>query len=431
MASIQPLALSTSSLSHLSPDQWRYRQRQAGNWSDRQREGENESDRQRERACQRVQSFQVHDVCDVWRSHGWRALSVMSGDVVQPFGVGLTADVGRVTPTFHEVFKPGKLRRVFLPSKRGKRKPRPKPREDLLLKKLQLKVAIRRNKPCCSQCCIQNASDDFLRQVAQWRHAWCLTPRCQKQSALMQYVRERSNAEVPKDMGTCVMGGRQQLLLQLPAGAKRCTSAWQFIGHSFCEAGFLFFSGISFNFLNSVRRQVNKGFCTYVVKKRNRPAPVRSQMFEAIWMVIQDLHHQSPYAGKCGPDQWHIPLHRKICLWRLVQKLHAEHEKDDAKPALFSKMPRYDEFRRVMLLPEFKDVIFHRMVDIGRCPRCLYIVEARLCPIGVARGMAGGSGKASPPPDLAKALLCCRPGQGSHPIPRRPTVYWDGLWQWA
>ena len=35
--------------------------------------------------------------------------------------------------------------------------------------------------------------------------------------------------------------------------------------------------------------------------------------------------------------------------------------------------PMYHDFRRAILLPEFKDVVFHRMVDIGRCPRCQYI----------------------------------------------------------
>ena len=33
----------------------------------------------------------------------------------------------------------------------------------------------------------------------------------------------------------------------------------------------------------------------------------------------------------------------------------------------------YHDFRRVVLLPEFKYVVFHRMVHIGRCPSCQYI----------------------------------------------------------
>ena len=98
-------------------------------------------------------------------------------------------------------------------------------------------------------------------------------------------------------------------------------------------------------------------------------------MAHAMWMIIQDLHHQSPYAGKRESDKpkWRIHLHHKVCLWRLAQKLHATHQEDDSKPTIFSKPPMYHDFRRAILLPEFKDVVFHRMVDIGRCPRCQYI----------------------------------------------------------
>ena len=63
-------------------------------------------------------------------------------------------------------------------------------------------------------------------------------------------------------------------------------------------------------------------------------------MAHAMWMIIQDLHHQSPYAGKRESDKpkWRIHLHHKVCLWRLAQKLHATHQEDDSKPTVFSKL---------------------------------------------------------------------------------------------
>ena len=91
-------------------------------------------------------------------------------------------------------------------------------------------------------------------------------------------------------------------------------------------------------------------------------------------MVIQDLHHQSPFATKdVEPDEWHIPFHHEVCLWRLVLQLHEDRATDHTKPRLFSKTPRYQEFIRCIILPEFEKVVFHRMVDIGRCPRCEYM----------------------------------------------------------
>ena len=39
---------------------------------------------------------------------------------------------------------------------------------------------------------------------------------------------------------------------------------------------------------------------------------------------------------------------------------------------VFSSKPLYWEFRRVIRSPEFKNVVFHRMVDMGRCAKCEY-----------------------------------------------------------
>ena len=39
---------------------------------------------------------------------------------------------------------------------------------------------------------------------------------------------------------------------------------------------------------------------------------------------------------------------------------------------MFSSKPLYWEFRRAIRSPEFKNVVVHRMVDIGRCAKCEY-----------------------------------------------------------
>jgi hypothetical protein len=39
---------------------------------------------------------------------------------------------------------------------------------------------------------------------------------------------------------------------------------------------------------------------------------------------------------------------------------------------VFSTKPTYIEFRRVIRSPDFKNVVFHRMVDMGRCAKCEY-----------------------------------------------------------
>ena len=50
-------------------------------------------------------------------------------------------------------------------------------------------------------------------------------------------------------------------------------------------------------------------------------------------------------------------------MWRLVEALCDKH-------IIFTCEPKYSEFRRQIASLEFKTVIFHRIVDIGRCPMC-------------------------------------------------------------
>ena len=157
-------------------------------------------------------------------------------------------------------------------------------------------------------------------------------------------------------------------------------------------------------------------------------------MAHAMWMIIQDLHHQSPYAGKRESDKpkWRIHLHHKVCLWRLAQKLHATHQEDDSKPTIFSKPPMYHDFRRAILLPEFKDVVFHRMVDIGRCPRCQYIYwKCASVPLELRAVWQEAIAKHNQNPNCTNAVLCCRPGEGSQRVPKGPLACCDGLRQWA
>ena len=65
-----------------------------------------------------------------------------------------------------------------------------------------------------------------------------------------------------------------------------------------------------------------------------------TEMVTGIWTVVEELHEQSPFA-KCGSHgfqsfqslqsgthplqkKWNLPFHQKVCLWRLVEKLHGQ-----------------------------------------------------------------------------------------------------------
>ena len=314
------------------------------------------------------------------------AITVMSAlsaaSAAQPsFGRGLTNNIGQVTPTFACVFKPAKVRVCFTKRKDGKTRRFKKvtPLVPTFLDKVKKKI--QRLKSCCkNRCIVRHAADDYLQQVAQWRQSWHMTPRSQKQAALLAFAAARqeksmtSNASNDvRDVGTSEVDGRQTLVLRLST-AKRHGAPYHFLGKDHCSRSFSCFTGVHHDTMNVAGNCRKEGLTKYKQKVRTRHAKVRDEMCQAMWMVIQDLHHQSPFAKRdVEPDEWCIPFHHKVCLWRLVLKLQEDQVADASKPQLFSKSPRYAEFRRCVAMPDFAKVVFHRMVDIGRCPRCEYM----------------------------------------------------------
>ena len=70
-------------------------------------------------------------------------------------------------------------------------------------------------------------------------------------------------------------------------------------------------------------------------------ATKHTEMIAGIWTVVAELHEQNPFA-KCEShglqslqslqsgshsshqQKWNLPFHQKVCLWRLVEKLHGK-----------------------------------------------------------------------------------------------------------
>ena len=173
-----------------------------------------------------------------------------------------------------------------------------------------------------------------------------MTPRCQKQAALLEFVAARRDKSMAagevhevRDLGTCVVGGRQKLLLRL-SSAKRHGAPYNFLGKDLCSRSFLCCTGVSTGALVAAGACAKQGLTKYKQAPRNRCAVARDEMCQAIWMVIQDLHHQSPFATKdVEPDEWYIPFHHKVCLWRLVLQLHEDRATYHTQTRLFPRLP--------------------------------------------------------------------------------------------
>ena len=298
-------------------------------------------------------------------------------------------------PTLSDVFTPAKRRKVF--------KKRPDPNIHVirysLLSRLNKMLKVRKN--CCNKECTLKAKGDFLDKIVRWRKAWSLTPAKLKRNALYGHLvtsksatskstGSAASAESATEAGFAEKDGRKQLVLT----ATSPHIHYSFLGEDVCMRSFRIFTGIGG--LHRHTKRIRQGLETYDIGSSRRAAPIQDQMRHAIWYVVQALHHQSPYAKRADVAKtWYVPFHQKVCLWRLVLALHttrsqaelrespesaesAESPESPVSPlspqprAFFTQKPVYSAFRALINSDEFSAVKFHRLVDIGRCPKCEY-----------------------------------------------------------
>ena len=107
-----------------------------------------------------------------------------------------------------------------------------------------------------------------------------------------------------------------------------------------------------------------------------RPRPLYDEMYAAIAAKIELMKNSSPFAhGDHGhaADIIQMPFHEKIYLYRMIMSDWETSTTVETKAPLFSKKPTYATFYRVLNDAHFMNLRFHRVVDIGRCPKCCYL----------------------------------------------------------
>jgi hypothetical protein len=90
------------------------------------------------------------------------------------------------------------------------------------------------------------------------------------------------------------------------------------------------------------------------------------------------MKNSSPFAHGDrghGPDVIMMPFSEKIFLFRMIMLDWESETSETAETRLprFSSKPKYSTFYRVLNDPHFSNLRFHRVVDIGRCPKCCYL----------------------------------------------------------
>ena len=217
-----------------------------------------------------------------------------------------------------------------------------------------------------------------------------MTPRFMRRAALLQHLQRmrtvarsmKSQPSMLSDPGeshVCTWGGRHTLVL--PHDNTRLVHS--FLGHDFCKNAFAALTGVNAHLTQKIMKEGKLEVPKDTRPRRTRPR--RDQMVAGIWIVAADLHSQSPFAKdakSANEHEFHMPFHHKVCLWRLVLRLWKDAQVDGSTPSLqslpsvqsqpFLSEPKYSLFRSVIVSPEFKSIVFHRVVDIGRCTKCEY-----------------------------------------------------------
>ena len=158
------------------------------------------------------------------------------------------------------------------------------------------------------------------------------------------------------------------------AFACRGPLAHRFLGVPCCYRGFQRHTRI---YMWRTRKNYARGDTTYKHPGFQRHCPRTEEMQSALLMLVEFLRNSSPFQNP-DPDKIPLPFSQKKVLWKmLLRRYEATQGSSPAGPSmciLFSRRPRLRTFYRVLrTCRALAKVRFHRVVKIGRCPKCCYL----------------------------------------------------------
>ena len=124
---------------------------------------------------------------------------------------------------------------------------------------------------------------------------------------------------------------------------RRATCSHTLLGKTMCSVAFRALTRISTKLYSTASRQARQDRAVWLEQPRKKMKPTKhAEMIAGIWTVVAELHEQNPFA-KCEShglqslqslqsgshsshhqQKWNLPFHQKVCLWRLVEKLHGK-----------------------------------------------------------------------------------------------------------
>jgi hypothetical protein len=204
------------------------------------------------------------------------------------------------------------------------------------------------NRPCCKKNCTHWFDNPVaLEALLKWRSAWCQLGQARRRCAVLELIRNQtSNGSVGQGMA--------------------------FLGRVLCSRAFRRLTGVSANLLSAACRWARIGALRPPEHKRlHTKQIVMDAMHGATVEIMNHMRNRMPLKSQ-DPDATCMPFSHPIQLYRMLIDW-CEHSLRKGQP-LLQRPPRYSTFKQVMRRAEFKQVRWHRIVDLGRCPKCLLYV---------------------------------------------------------
>ena len=231
------------------------------------------------------------------------------------------------------------------------------------------------------------ACDSLRGSVRQWRTGWEELPEQERNDSLLTHLRNcrmqsdeanLGNAENQEagTLGNAENQDNQENAERTEKRKRLGCAGLTFLGVPLCSRAFRYVLGI-----NPWRQYklLKRGAVRYVRPKFvNTPHPRYDEMYGAICRKVKLLANSSPFAfgnkGR-GEDIIEMPFHEKIYLFRMIQADFESEAMQGERVPSFSRAPNYSTFRTVLKDPHFKNLRFHRVVDIGRCAKCCMLFK--------------------------------------------------------
>ena len=230
---------------------------------------------------------------------------------------------------------------------------------------------------CCQHHCLKKfQAFDTRRQVLKWRKQWHTLSQQQQNQMLLDNMNSQLR-EVQGHVHGVQGDGRQVATSILPRISKL---AGKFLGHSVCARARRVLVGCSSKRVSAVRRSCAAGHIVaskYDVSKRK--GHIQDAMHGAVMVLCNRLHERMPFK-KHNQKTIDLPLARKRQLFMMLKSWYKESVESllqdssisSVRQPLLPKEPKYRTFLDVLRGPEFANVRFHRVVDIGRCAKCAF-----------------------------------------------------------